>query len=147
MKHRVAVLILAVVASVGLPSSPVAARTECSAEYVDSYDVRAKPRRNIYRMGQTALIDVIVEDSVTGTRVSDVDAGLVVLGRGKRSPYGLGTTDTEGRLTLRLPLRPSSIRPGWAHAFVAAYEYVNTPVYCTGRYGQREYKKLFRIRR
>lgn len=130
-----------------LVGGPVAARADCAGTgYAETFEVSAKPRRPVYRIGQTAVIDLAVTDSVTGLPVSDADAGLIIRGRGKKSPFAVGNTGDEGHVVLRLRLKRSDVKPGWAKTFAAAWESIDTPAYCTGRYGYREYPRLFRIR-
>ena len=124
-----------------------AAQTRCADEYVDSFDVIAKARHAAYSIGQTALIDVRVTDRLTGAPQRDADVGVMVEGKGNREVLGAARTGDNGWALVRLSLKPTRVKPGWAQAWVAAWENINTPVYCTGRYGTREYPRLFRITR
>lgn len=147
MKRRLLGMLVAAVVLGGVLVEPVSARTACAgAAYAQTFDVTAAARRPVYRIGETAIVDLFVSDSVTGMPVSDADAGLLIRGRGKRSVFGFDKTDAEGHTVLRLSLRRSKARPGWARALAAAWESIDTPAYCTGRYGSREYPRLFRIR-
>ncbi len=142
----VAVLALVIVLG-GLVGEPLAARTDCGGVgYAETFEVSAQPRRPVYRIGQIAVIDLFVTDSVTGFPVSDADAGLMIRGRGKKWLFAVGKTGDEGHVVLRLRLKRSRVKSGWARTFVAAWESIDTPAYCTGRYGYREYPRLFRIR-
>lgn len=143
-------LMLALLAafSTAVPVPASASDSACTADpFVDSFDVAAKARRDVYRIGETALIDVLVTDRFTGTPQEDVDVGVFVEGKGDRVVLDASKTDQNGHALLRLRLKRSHVEPGWAEAFAAAWDPINTPVYCTGRYGYREYPKLFRIRR
>lgn len=131
-----------------VPTPASAAGVACTPnESVDSFDVVAKARHDVYRIGETALVDVRVTDSITGEPQEDVDAGVFVEGKGDRVILDVSKTNERGRVLLRLRLERSHVEPGWARAWAGAWESINTPVYCTGRYGYREYPKLFRIRR
>ncbi len=125
---------------------PISAATACASDQsIDSFDVVAEARRDVYRIGETALVDVWVTDKVTGAPQQDVDAGVVVEGRGDRAVFDVSKTDEEGHALLRLRLKRSDVSPGWARSFAGAWDPINTPVYCTGRHGYREYPKLFRV--
>lgn len=131
-----------------VPAPVSAAGFTCTPnQSIDSFDVVAKARRDVYRIGETALVDVRVTDSLTGEPQEDVDAGVFVEGKGDRAVLDVSKTDDNGHVLLRLRLKRSHVEPGWARAWAAAWESINTPVYCTGRSGYREYPKLFRIRR
>ncbi len=141
---------LALLVGLGIlaPAQASATAFACTPDqYVDSFDLVAKARRDVYRIGETALVDVYVTDSFTGEPQEDVDAGVFVEGKGDRAVLDVSKTDERGHVLLRLRLKRSHVEPGWARAWAAAWESINTPVYCTGRYGYREYPKLFRIRR
>lgn len=146
--RRIVVVVLALVMTLGgLLWEPAAARTDCAGiGYVKSFDVTAAARRSVYRIGQTAVVDLFVTDSVTGMPVSDADSGVFMRGRGDKSLFAVDKTGTEGHVVLRLDLKRSHTEPGWARAMAVAWESINTPAYCTGRYGSREYPRLFRIR-
>ena len=146
MRHRIAWLLFLVIALAAAPAPWAVARVECSDDQnVESFEVTARPHRRVYRIGQTAVVDISVKDSLTGAPVTDVDAGLFIR-REDKAIYGYGKTNAEGRTTVSIPLRRSSVRPGWIRVWVVAYEPITTPAYCTGRYGEREYKRFFRIR-
>lgn len=136
-----------VVALGGLPGTGAAAPAHCAGVgYDETYEVTARARRDVYRIGQTAVVDLFVTDSITGMPASDVRAGLVIEGRDKSSPVDVGKTDDEGHAVLDLRLRRSYVKAGWARALAAAWKPIITPLYCTSRYGYREYPRLFRIR-
>ena len=152
MRHRIPRLLFLAVAIAAVPAPSAVARVECSAQTVESFDVTARPHQRVYRIGETAVVDITVKDSLTGAPATDVDAGLFIRDGGRRggrdgkAVFGYGKTNTEGRTTVRMPLRRSSVRPGWIRVWVVAYEAITTPAYCAGRYGEREYKRFFRIR-
>ena len=122
-----------------------AANTACAGHYLDSFDVTAKARRARYSIGQTALIDVRVTDRVTGAPQAGADVGVMIDGKGDKHVLGAAQTGSDGKALVRVPLKPRYVEPGWARSYVAAWENVNTPVYGTGRYGTREYPRLFRV--
>jgi len=126
------------------PASP--AHSSCTAyQSAETFDVEAKARRDVYKVGDTALVDVWVTDKLTGTPQNDVNAGVVVEGKRDRAIVDVAETDENGHALVRLRLKRSHVEPGWAKALAAAWDPINTPAYCTGRYGYREYPKLFFI--
>lgn len=145
--RRMAVVLALVMTWGGLASEPAAARTYCGGtRYVETFDVTAEARQSVYRIGETAVVDLFVTDSVTGMRVSDADAGVMIRGRKDKWLFAVDKTGAEGHVVLRLHLKRSRVERGWARTMTTAWESINTPAYCTGRYGYREYPRLFRIR-
>jgi hypothetical protein len=110
--------------------------------------VVAEARRDYYRIGRTAVIDIWATDAITGMPAGDVDAGaLVQQGKRDKVVVGLTKTDAEGHAVVRLRLKRSVVEPGWARTTAAAWQSYNTPVYCgISRSGYRTYRRLFFIR-
>ena len=129
-----------------LPIPRSAAGSCPTDQYVESFDVVARARRQVYRIGETALVQVRVTDSVTGQPQPGIDAAVFIEGRGNHAVGDAAETNERGRARLRLKLARRQTKAGDASALAAAWEPINTPVYCTGRYGYRHYPKLFLIK-
>ena len=141
----IAVVVLSLL--LALPgSAPAAPADDCSRPYAETFHITADARRKSYRIGQTALVDVRVTDKLTGQPEDGVNTGVFVQGRRDKVVFGVSKTDGDGSALLHLRLKRSATRPGWARGTAVASEAMDTPVYCTGRYGDRTYKRLFFIR-
>lgn len=147
LKHLLVATSLALAASAG--SAPVAAApVGCSTE-IETLNIDAQARRSSYRIGQTALVDVLVTDRLTGMPESDIHSGILLQPRHKKKVVmDIGRTDERGHVLLRLKLTDDGrVKPGKTEAGVGAWDPVRTPLYCGDRYGYRAYDNLFRIRR
>ena len=147
MRRSIPALVLGLLLAL-LPAHTAPARdASCADSYVPAFEITAEARRDTYRLGQTAVIDLRVTDRFTGRPQSNTWAGLMMDGRRDKILFGYDKTDDEGRAVVRIRLKRTALEPGWARAHAAAWEPVNSPAYCTGRYGERSYRRLFRIRR
>ena len=139
--------VLALLLALGLaPAAASSPTADCATPIpVETFDVRAEPRRDSYRIGETARVDIFVTDSLTGLPASDVHAGVIIDARKDHAVFDYGKTDERGHLALKLRLRAKAIDPGWAHTIAYAWDWINTPVYCDARWGDAVYPRFFRI--
>jgi hypothetical protein len=120
MIHRKTSAILAGVLVATLLAAPTAARTRtkgCGGQSVETYDVTTKWNKTVYRPGETLIVDVTVmrpaRKDPLGLGVpieplfqTPVEEAKVVVSFTVGVPpvFGLGVTDADGKLRLKIPL-------------------------------------------
>ena len=97
--------LLAGAASVPAAAAAPTASTCARSVPLETFEVIAEARRDAYRIGQTALVDVWVTDRFTGLPQEDVDAGAFLEGRDDHAVVDASKTDEDGHALLRLRLR------------------------------------------
>ncbi|MDQ4126043.1 MAG: hypothetical protein M3134_10680 [Actinomycetota bacterium] len=80
--------------------------------YVDSYVVELEPRRETYRVGQTAVFDGKVTRSDTGAPVGAADFFVYIPPTRHGFVYGWAATDADGEAVLRMKLKRSEVGTG-----------------------------------
>lgn len=80
--------------------------------YVDSYVVELEPRRDAYRVGQTAVFDGKVTRSDTGAPVQAADFFVYIPPTRHGFVYGWAATDASGNAVLRMKLKRSEVGTG-----------------------------------
>lgn len=80
--------------------------------YVDSYEVELEPRRDTYRVGQTAVFDGNVTRSDTGAPVAAADFFVYIPPNRHGFVYGWAATDADGNAVLRMKLKRSEVGTG-----------------------------------
>lgn len=80
--------------------------------YVDAYDVVIEPRRDSYRVGQTAVIDGTVTRTDTGAPVADADFFVYIPPTRNSFVYAWSKSDADGNVTLRMKLKKGHVRTG-----------------------------------
>jgi hypothetical protein len=140
-------LLGALVATLFSPAQATAAPAGCATNYFEVYEVSMKTDREVYRLGERALVTMTVTEASTGAPVADAYsvAGALVDGYYANKA---GTTNDNGVAKLKLDLK--SLKPGWAELRGLARTYYNQgDAACAGigLYGYRSIKDAFLIRR
>jgi 5-hydroxyisourate hydrolase-like protein (transthyretin family) len=133
------------------PSSPAAPAACGATQSFDVYKIKLTPDREVYHLGDTAKVAVLVTDATTGAPASDAE---VTVGAAQNGPRGYRyvnravMTDQDGEALAKLPLSRDAIDAGWAELSAFARTYYNREdTACAGvvLYGYERVKRAFRI--
>lgn len=80
--------------------------------YVDAYDLELEPRRDSYRLGQTAVFDGKVTRRDTGGPVAAADFFVYIPPSRKGFVFSWAKSDAAGEAVLRMKLKRSDVETG-----------------------------------
>ena len=124
-KHRIFVRVALSAALVSglVVAGGTTALADCQETiYVDAYVVELEPRRDTYRVGQTAVFDGTVTRRDTGAPVPAADFFVYIPPSRHGFVYGWATTDDSGQAVLRMKLERGEVATGPAKIVGRAQE-------------------------
>ncbi|MGH2807720.1 MAG: hypothetical protein ACRDKT_10645 [Actinomycetota bacterium] len=139
-------LVASMAASLAVVPSPVAG-AGCEDVQVEVYDLKIRPARHVYDLGDTARVAVRVTRTDTGDPAENVDVGLGGSTDRDRWVFDRAVTDERGRARLALELQRKHVPPGWMT--LSAYGWkrtVDTTCVAVTEYGYKQRRKAFRVR-
>lgn len=143
------IALCAALVSGALVTGGATALADCQEQiYVDAYDVQLEPRRDAYRVGDTALIDGTVTRKDTGAPVSGVDFFVYIPPSRHGFVYGWTQTDSSGNALLRMKLKRGEVATG-ATKIVGRAQEERADATCAQiiEYGELHLDRAFSIRR
>lgn len=114
--------------------------------YVDAYDVQLQPRRDSYRVGDTAVIEGTVTRTDTGEPVAGADF-FVYIPPTKGFVYGWAESDLTGHAVIRMKLKKGEVRTG-PTKIIGRAQQQRADATCAQivEYGELHYDRAFVIR-
>lgn len=121
----------------------------CETVYVPAFDVRLDPRRDTYRLGETALVDVTVTRTDTGTPVADAPTIVYIRPNRDGFVFGGAYTDDSGEAVVRLKLKKKVVRPGPATIHARSEKGTSDPTSCAEvvEFGEARRPNAFVVKR
>ena len=116
--------------------------------YVDAYEVELEPRRDTYRIGQTALIEGTVTRTDTGAPVAGADFFVYIPPTRKGFVFGWAESDAAGHALLRMKLKRGEVNTGPAK-IVGRAQQQRADATCARvvEYGELHLERAFTIER
>jgi hypothetical protein len=142
-------LLVAIVATLFSPARSVAAPADCATNWFEVYKITMKTDREVYELGDRALVTMKVTEASTGTPVADADVAAGAVVADYYYTNRVSRTNDEGIAKLSLNLDRRYLKAGWADLRGMARTYYDEgEAACAGIgfYGFKEIPKAFRIR-
>lgn len=116
--------------------------------YVDAYTLELEPRRDSYRVGETAVIDGTVTRTETGEPVAGADFFVYFPPSRKGFVYGWATSDLNGEAVLKMKLKRGDVETGPAKIIGRAQqERADATCARVVEYGELHYDDAFVVKR
>jgi hypothetical protein len=142
-------LALSILASMALFPSAAGAST-CWPLNLETFEVDATPRADVYRIGQSAVIDVSVTRKATGSPVEGATVFVGIdAGHDDGFLFGKARTDANGETSIKVRLYRGAANPGPATLYAYAYHrHIDTRL-CeeVAEYGYEVEENAFRVKR
>lgn len=141
-------LCAALVSGMVVVSGGASALAHCGETiYVDAYEVELEPRRDTYRVGETALIEGTVTRSDTGAPVVDADFFVYIPPTRKGFVFGWAKSDASGQALLRMKLKRGDVNTGPAK-IVGRAQQERADATCARvvEYGELQMERAFTIK-
>jgi hypothetical protein len=129
---------------------PSARASDCQPLSFQTFEVDSSARAKVYRLGDTALVDVQVSREATGSPVEGAKV-FVLLDWGSDDGFLAAKpriTDDEGKVTAKLPLHRDLVKPGAVTLMTyAVHDHLDSRV-CgdVTEYGHEVERRAFRVR-
>lgn len=116
--------------------------------YVDAYEITLDPRRDVYRVGDTAVVDGTVTRTDTGEPVAGADFFVYIPPTRKGFVFGWAESDLSGQAVLRMKLEKDEVQTGPAK-IVGRAQQERADATCARvvEYGELHYERAFVIKR